>query len=192
MHSGASAPSRSGDTMDLLVSYECGRFGRAKREIHAALGRCGDELAAVERSAVNGIVVVHTELDARAVVRCCRELSQQGFVFRFAIKWVPVDYWCPTDLEAIRKVLADQVRGRIAANETWGMKLEKRGWLDQHTQEIVVDLARAIDRKVNLSRPDRIVHIDMLGSRTAISVLGPGDLFSVTASGERHAADGDA
>jgi tRNA acetyltransferase TAN1 len=84
------------------------------------------------------------------------------------------------------------VRGRIAAGETWGMKVEKRGWQDQHTQDIVVYLARAIDRKVNLSHPDRVVRIDMLGGRTAISVLAPGDSFSITASGERHAPDGDA
>jgi tRNA(Ser,Leu) C12 N-acetylase TAN1 len=89
-------------------------------------------------------------------------------------------------------VLAEQVRGRIAAGETWGMKLEKRGRPDQHTRDIVVDLARAIDRKVNLGHPDYIVRIDMLGTRTAISVLAPGDAFSVTASGERHASDCDA
>ena len=177
--------------MDILVSYECGRFGRSKREVREALRRCGDEQSQIERTSVNGIAVVRTTLDGREVVRRCRELCHESFAFRFAIKWVPVDYWCETDLEAIRKLLEAEVRGRIAEDETWGMKVERRGWQQHHTQDIIVYLARAIDRKVDLNHPDKLVRIDVLGNQTAISVLRPSDMFSVTASGERHATDGD-
>jgi tRNA acetyltransferase TAN1 len=178
--------------MDLLVSYECGHFGRARREIYEALRRCGDERASIERTSVNGIALVRTTLDGRDVVRHCRELFHAHFIFRFAIKWVPVDYWCETDLEALRKLLEGEVRARIPPEASWGMKVEKRRWQQHHTNDIVQYLARAIDRKVDLDHPDNLVRIDVLGDRTAISVLRPGDVFSVTAPGERHAADGDA
>jgi tRNA(Ser,Leu) C12 N-acetylase TAN1 len=168
-----------GVTVDLLVSYDLGRFGRAKREILDVLRRLGDEHAHVERSNVDGIALAHTALDAREVVRGCRSLSDQGYEFRFAMKWVPVDHWCDTDLDTIRKLLEDKVRDQIADNETWGMKVAKRRWEKHHSRDIVVNLARAIDREVDLGHPDKLVRVDVLGARTAVSVLHPGEIFSV-------------
>jgi tRNA(Ser,Leu) C12 N-acetylase TAN1 len=72
------------------------------------------------------------------------------------------------------------------------MKVEKRRWEQHHTNEIIQYLARAIDRKVDLNHPDHLVRIDVINSRAAVSVLRPGDVFSVTAPGEQHAAHGDA
>lgn len=166
--------------MDLLVSYQWGRFGRAKREIRETLARFGDEHAQVERTSVSGIALVHTALDARDVVRRCRELFRQRFAFEYAIKWVPVDYWCDTHVEAIRKLLEDNVRDQIGANETWGMKVKKRRWQRYHTRDIVLQLAQTIDRKVDLDHPDKLVRLDVVGNQTALSVLRPGDVFSVS------------
>lgn len=170
--------------MDLLVSYVWGRFGRAKREILGTLKRFGDEHAQVEHTSVKGIALVHTALDGREVVRRCRELFHEEFAFEYATKWVPVDYWCATDLEAMRALLAEKVRGEIAEDETWGMKVEKRRWQEYHTRDIVLHLAQAIDRKVDLDHPDKLVRVDMVGERTAVSVLRPGEIFSITAPEE--------
>lgn len=163
--------------MDLLVSYGWGGFGRAKQEILKTLKRFGDEHAQVERTSVEGIALLHTALDGREVVRRCRELSHEEFAFEYATKWVPVDYWCETDLELMRKLLEQEVRDHIAENETWGMKVEKRRWQQYHTRDIVVHLAQAIDRKVDLSHPDKLVRVDIVGKQTAVSVLRPGELF---------------
>lgn len=169
----------SPSTKDLMVSYDCGRYGRARREILDVLHRLGDEHGEVERSSVEGVALAHTALDAREVARGCRSLADHGYAFRFAIKWVPVDYWCETDLEAIRRVLADKVRDRIAADETWAMQVAKRRWDSQHSHDIVVYLAPAIDRRVALAHPDHLVRIDVLGGKTAVSVLRPDELFSM-------------
>lgn len=165
--------------MDLLVSYDCGRYGLARHEILDVFSRLGDGQAQVERSSVDGIAHVRTTLDAREVTRRCRSLADQGYPFRFAIKWVPVDYWCETDLDIIRKLLADKVRDRIAAGETWGLQVAKRRWETHHSHDIVVYLAGVIDRKVALAHPDKIVRVDVLGRRTAVSVLRPDEIFSV-------------
>ncbi len=166
---------------DLLVSYPYRRFGPARREIRRILKRLGDEHVQVERTGVDGVAFVRTALDGREVVRRCRELFQTAPTFEFAIKWVPVDYWCDTDLDAMRKLIEEKIRGQIDANETWGMKVERRGWPLYHTAEIIARLAAAIDRRVDLDRPDKLVRIDIVGRQTAISVLRPGDIFSVTA-----------
>jgi tRNA(Ser,Leu) C12 N-acetylase TAN1 len=164
--------------MELLVSHPRGRYGKARREILRTLRRLGDEHPVVERTGVHGIVLVHTGLDARAVVRGCRDLLLQGCPFEHAIKWVPVDHWCERDLEAIRMLLAEKIRDQIAPDETWGMQVEKRDWEGHRTRDIIVHLAPAIDRKVDLDHPDKLVRVDAVGDQVAVSVLQPDDIFS--------------
>jgi tRNA(Ser,Leu) C12 N-acetylase TAN1 len=165
--------------MDLLVSHDCGRFGRAKHEILTVLRRLGDDQAQVRRSGVDGIALVHTALGGREVVRRCRELQNADFTFEFAIKWVPVDYWCDSDLGAIRALLESKVRDQIAEGDTWAMQVAKHRREQYHTQDIIANLAPAIARKVDLSHPDKLLRIDMLGRQTAVSVLHADEVFSV-------------
>jgi len=174
--------------MELLVSYSRGHYGKARREILLILGRLGDARASVERTAVDGIALAQTTLASRDVVHRCRELFLQGFVFEHAIKWVPVDYWCEADLQAIRRVLVEKVRDRIAPSETWGMKVAKRRWQRYHTQDIVANLAGAIDRRVDLDHPDKLVRVDVVGREVAVSVLQPGEVFSATAPAASQSA----
>ncbi len=167
--------------MDLLVSYKRGRYGRAKREIFHVLEHLGDEHPLIERTAVDGIAFVRTALDGRLVVQECRALFKEGLAFEDAVKWVPVDYWCETDLQVIHRLLAERVRDRIAPNETWGLKVAKRRWQRYHTDDIIKQLAGAIDRRVDLDHPDKLVRVDVVGAEAAISVLRPDDVFSATA-----------
>ena len=146
------------------------------------LRRFGDPEPYVEKSSIPGISVVHTSLDNRHVIARCTELYHRELEsFRFAIKWVPVDYRCEKDLSAIKRLIKKQVAPRIAAQETWAMNVEKRGWSAYHTAEIIQHLAEAIDRKVTLKAPDKLVRIDILGSAVATSVLRPGEIFSTHA-----------
>lgn len=133
--------------MHLLVSYQRGRYRRAKEEILLVLKLLGDEHPMVDRTAVDGIACVRTTLDARLVVQGCRELLEEGFDFKDAVKWVAVDYWCEADLDAMHRLLAGKVRDQIAATETWGLKLAKHRWQRYHTRDIITQLAGAIDRK---------------------------------------------
>lgn len=165
------------------MSYPWGCYGPAQKEIVRILRRFGDPAPHVEKCGVPGISVVHTSLDNRHVIARCAELRRgEPDSFRFSIKWVPVDYWCEKDLDAIRRLIEEQVAPRIGAQETWAMKVEKRGWGQYHTVEIVQRLAEAIVRKVRLRAPDKLVRIDVLRSVVALSILRPGEIFSIHAS----------
>jgi len=165
---------------DLLVSYPWGRFYPARREALHALQALGDPHATMGWTFVMGIAVVHTRLDNRQVVRQCRELLHEKKIpFDFAVKWVPVDYWCWTDLETIKQLIEEKVLPHIKPQETWAMQVNKRRWQTYHTIDIVTTLAAGIDRKVNLSQPDKIVWVDVIGNETAVSVLNPDEIFSV-------------
>ena len=164
---------------ELLVSYPWGRFYPARREALHALKLLGDPDASMRWTFVMGIGVVHTSLDNRQVIHQCRELLHQDKIrFEFAVKWVPVDYWCWTDLESMRQLIDDKVLPRILPNESWAMRVNKRRWQTYHTDDIVTALAAHIDRSVNLSHPDKIVWVDVIGNDTAISVLKPDEIFS--------------
>jgi tRNA(Ser,Leu) C12 N-acetylase TAN1 len=168
--------------MDLLVSHPRGYYGPARHEIARLLAGFGDPEPRVEKSGVPGICVVHTVLDNREVVARCAALCRgDPAAFRFAIKWVPVDHWCEKDLDAIRRLIAERVAPAIGAQETWAMQVEKRGWPRYHTAGIVQQLAAAIDRKVRLKAPDRLVRVDILRDAVAVSLLRPGEVFSIAA-----------
>ena len=165
--------------MDIIVSYSWNHFSPARREALHVLKEFGDPGATMEKTAVAGIAVVHTGLDSRDVIRRCRERARTGPQFQFAVKWVPVDYWCATDLDAVRKVIQEQLKPRINADETWGMKVHKRRWQRYHTSEIVAQLAAGMDRKVNLDQPDWILWVDVVGANTALALLRPDEIFSL-------------
>ena len=168
--------------MDLLVSHPRRYYGSAKQEVARLLERFGDAAAQVEKSGVPGICVVHTSLEPRQLVERCAQLFRaEPGAFRFAVKWVPVDYWSEKDLEAMFRLIEERVAPAIGLQETWALKVEKRGWPLHHTADIVRRLAEAIDRKVRLKSPDKLVRVDILGRRVAVSVLRPGELLSIHA-----------
>ncbi len=166
---------------DLLVSYSWSHFYRARPEIVRILKRFGDPDPRVEKTGVRGIAVAHSGLDNREVVKHCRSLWQSEPLdsFEFSVKWIPVDYWCETDLRAMKRVIDSKIKPRLAQDQTWGMKVRKRGWQQYHTSEIVEFLAADIEPKVDLSKPDRILWVDVIGRQTAISLLKPEEIFSL-------------
>ena len=166
---------------DLLVSYSWGRFHRVRKEIIDILAQFGDPSAMVDRTSVFGIAFVRTSLDNRTVIKQCQALWQESGSRRiqFAIKWVPVDYWCETDLDAIKQVIDTKVKDQIKPNQTWGMVVKRRRYQKHHTIDIARYLAQDIDRKVNLNAPDWIVWVDIIGKETAIALLKSDDTFSI-------------
>lgn len=93
------------------------------------------------------------------------------------LKAVPIDRVVPTDLEKIRDAALDLFRG-IETGETFRVTVEKRDHNLSSTQ-IVETVASAIDRKVNLERPDKVALVEVVGQRTGLSLISPGDILAV-------------
>ena len=166
--------------MDLLISFPWGRFYPARREAIRILKRMGDECPTLNWTSVEGIAIAHTVLDPKDVIRKCHALACSGEErFDFAIKWVPVDYWCDSSLDAIKELIEKKIRDQIRPQETWAMRVCKRRWQKYHTADIISFLAPVISCEVNLSHPDKIVWIDVIGHRTAVSLLTPENIFSI-------------
>ena len=165
---------------NLLVSCSWSGYGKAKKEIVHTLGMLGDKNPLVKRTVAKGIGGVRTCLDSREVTRRLRALfDQDPLIFQHTLKWVPVDLWTRSDMDSMKRAVAE-LKNKIHAGERWRMTVEKRRYTRYHKVEIVRELANLIDGKVDLTNPDKILRVDIIGPYTGISILTPSDVFSVT------------
>jgi len=179
-------------SMNLLVSSSPRMPGRARREILTRLHALGDEAPEMGLMLTRGIRAVATRLDPRWVVAELRALCVRSpRAFRFTCRWVPVDLWTGNDLESIKQGVAS-LREKIQPSETWRLTLENRTEDVMDAREMITALASLIDAKVNLSRPDKILLVDVFDDRVALAVLRPSDVFSVVKAREEAAAGSEA
>jgi tRNA(Ser,Leu) C12 N-acetylase TAN1 len=170
-------------TFNLLVSCSRRTARRATAEVFHVLRRFGDEQALVERTAVHGILGVQTVLDARTVIARLRaEFAQDPDLLQVTLKWVPVDLWTRGDLAAMRDGI-ERLRDGIQAGETWRMTVEKHRYTLHHRVEIIAALAEPVPHRVDLTHPDWIVRIDIIGDWAALALLRPADVFSLVTAG---------
>jgi tRNA(Ser,Leu) C12 N-acetylase TAN1 len=172
-------PKATSTTTDLLVSYPGREYIRARNEISHLMKEWGDTRVWVEKTAVWGMATLHGSMNNREIIQRCRERwSRDPATFRFAIKWVPVDYWCETSLVAIKAVIDEAISPRMGPAPIWSMRVHKRRWSQFTTLEIIHRLATDIPGRVDLERPEWIVWVDVVGRGTALSLLRPEEIFA--------------
>jgi len=165
---------------NLLVSCPWAVVGRARREIVNFLRLLGDEKPVIQRTIARGIIGVKTSLDSREVIRRLQTLfNEDSSGFQYTLKWVPVDLWTNSDICSMRTAV-EQVRDRIKHGESWRMTVQKRRYTLHHKIDIIETLADLIDEKVDLSNPDKILRVDIIGNYAGISVLLRHEVFSTT------------
>jgi len=165
---------------NLLVSCPWAVVGRARREIANFLRLLGDEKPVIQRTIARGIIGVKTSLDSREVIRRLQTLfNEDSSGFQYTLKWVPVDLWTNSDIDSMRTAV-EQVRDKIKHGESWRMTVDKRRYTLHHKIDIIETLAELIDEKVDLTNPDKILRVDIIGNYAGISVLSPHEIFSTT------------
>jgi len=165
---------------NLLVSCPWAVIGKARREIAHFLRLLGDEEPIIERTIARGILGVKTRLDSRDSVRELKMLfNQDPTGFQYTLKWVPIDLWINSDIESMKAAVI-QVKNKIKRGERWRMTVEKRRYILHHKIDIIGALAELIDEKVDLTNPDKIVRIDIIGRYAGVSVLSQHEVFSTT------------
>ncbi|MEM3737018.1 MAG: THUMP domain-containing protein [Candidatus Bathyarchaeia archaeon] len=150
----------------------------ARSEARKLLATLGDAHPNIGRTAARGILGVKSSLNSRLVVQGLREIYERDPLrFRFTLKWVPIDTWTTSDLEAMRAEVA-KLRVAILPGEWWRATLEKRRYTLLHKAEIIASLAELIDDKVDLKHPDKILRVEIIGRHAGMAILTPIDVFS--------------
>jgi tRNA acetyltransferase TAN1 len=161
----------------LLVS--CPRFHEtdAIAEMWYLLSNIGDNEAQSEQTVFPGLIVTKTSLEPLQAARNLRTLIEEDpTILKFVLKIMPIEVIVTTSLENITKVVAE-LGSRIMPNETFRITAKSR-FASIDSQELILKAAHFIDRKVNLTNPDKILLIQILGSITGLALVQPKDIIS--------------
>ena len=163
---------------NILVSCARGQESDACSEIWYFISELGDQDVRCDNTGIPGLVTVKTSLDAFDVVRKLKEMAMKDpWQFRYTLRYVPLEEVVPSELDEIAKA-ATKLAVKIGENETFKIEVRKR-YTTLSRGEVIEAAASKIERKVNLSNPDWIVNIEIVGKWTGISVLRPDDILSV-------------
>ena len=162
---------------NLLASTSRGYEKYARSELRFLFEKIGDTSPLIERTGVSGLIAVKTSIDAIEAVRRFRTLLQQSpYEFRFILRTIPIEKVVHTDMDLIQQAVTE-LSSKIGENETFRVTVEKR-FTTTHSREIIEKVAMNVKRKVNLTNPDKIILIEVLGGFTGVSVLKPQDILS--------------
>jgi tRNA acetyltransferase TAN1 len=166
------------DDFNLLVTTAKGSEEDACSEIWFLIGEMGDREVKVDKTGIRGLIAAKTALDPFTVIGRLRSvLNERPYEFRYTLRVIPIEKVVRTDLNEIQQVVRE-LASKITGNETFRITVEKRFTTIQ-TIDIVEAAAANIQHKVDLTKPDRIVLIEVVGGSTGVSVIKPGDILSV-------------
>jgi len=138
----------------------------------------GDPRPLVDRSRAHGLIIAKTSLDPRQAIESLRELLKtRPEVFKHIIRIIPVDKVVQTEIQQIVEAV-QQLSSRIGQNEVFRVTIEKRR-TELRSLQIIEAVAKDINRKVNLTKPDWTILIEVIGRSTGVSVIRPRELMNI-------------
>jgi len=166
----------SSKSIKLLVSYDPNHIGSAEKELAEVLTRIGEK-ANINKSEVEGLFKVAVS-DGRKVAQRLRDLcTADPNLFQVTHHYVPVDHWCKSDITPMKTLIKGLAKD-IGDSEKWRLSVKKRHWKKMDEMKLIETLADSIENEhVDLSKPDKIVRVDIIGKEAGISLLDPGDVF---------------
>ena len=163
---------------NLLATTSRGNEREACTELTFLFKEVGDSAATIERTGVAGLIATKTSLDPFGTVEKLRKiLVERPYEFRYTLRIIPIEKVVCTDLEEIRQA-ATELSLKIGENETFRVTVEKR-FTAIHAQSIIEAAAANIKQKVKLTKPHKILLIEVVGGLTGISIIEPDDVLSV-------------
>jgi tRNA acetyltransferase TAN1 len=163
---------------NLLITTTRGNEADVCSEIWYLLGEVGDNAVKVDKTGVSGLIAAKTSFSPLETIEKLRSiLKERPFEFRYSLRIIPIQKVTRTDLGEIERIVT-QFAEEIKENETFRVTVEKR-FTHMSSRDIIEAAAANIERKVNLTNPDKIVLIEVVGGFTGISVLKPSDIMSV-------------
>ena len=141
---------------------------------------CGDKYPIISDLEFSGLIVALTNLDVVAVIKKIKSLLKNDpEFFQFILKIVPINFVCETNIEVIKQIVRQKYIEFLKPNECFKLKLKRRkNELIERDQFINV-VTKAINNRVDLSNPDKIIRIEVLGNFSGISFLKRDDIIRI-------------
>ena len=163
---------------NLLATTSRGYESYARAELWHLLERIGDSAPTVEKTGISGLISAKTVLDPFEVIKQFRDLlHERPYEFRYMLRVIPIEKVVRTDLNQIQQAVTE-FSSKISEKQTFRVTVEKR-FTGTSSREIIETAAANIKRKVNLTKPDKIILIEVVGGLTGLSLIKPDDILSV-------------
>jgi tRNA acetyltransferase TAN1 len=163
---------------NLLATTMRGLENAACSELRYLLGEIGESTPDVSRTGVSGLIAARTGLNPFEVVDKFRTiLHERPYEFRYTLRVIPIEKVVRTDLRGIELAVVE-LCSKIGEGETFRVTVEKR-FTPIHSKDIIEVVATNIKNEVDLTKPDKIVLIEVVGGLTGISVIKPDYVLSV-------------
>ena len=131
----------------------------------------------IDRSAYDGIIEVDVE-DPKALMSFLTDfVRSEPFRVRFILRVIPIDRVVDTKKEEIVKAVKE-LSSSIGPGEAFRITIEARE-SPYSDKELIDALADAVDRKVSLNSPDKVVLLEIFGEYAGVSVISPHDIVSI-------------
>ena len=162
---------------NLIVSSSRFREEQASDEILDLLESFGDQDAEVEMTNVRGIILAKTALDPLGVIESLKKLvAHEPWEIRHIFRVIPVQRVVPAELEDIRSA-AEYLASHLAADDSFRIIVEKRH-SPLHSVDIIGYVAEAVRCRVDLTRPDWVILVEIVGKHAGVSVIRRDQIFS--------------
>ena len=104
-------------------------------------------------------------------------VRSEPFKVRFILRVIPVHRVVDTKLQDIIKAVKD-LGNEIGSAESFRITIEARD-SPYSDRELIDAIADAVDRKVSLDSPDKIVLLEIFGEYSGVSVISPMEIVSI-------------
>lgn len=163
---------------NLLITTSRGNEDNVCSEILYLWGEIGDTVVTVDKTGITGLIVAKTAFSPFEIIEKLRGiLKERPWEFRYTLRVIPIEKVVLTDLREIKRV-ATELASKIKENETFRVTVEKR-FTKLSSKDMVEAAAANIERRVNMTSPDKIVLIEVIGGFTGISVIESTSILSV-------------
>jgi tRNA acetyltransferase TAN1 len=142
---------------NLLVSTYRNREDDCISELWYLFRELGDDQVEVRRALVPGLLFVRTKLNPYEASKKIGEIARERpWDVRYTLKLTPIDAVTSDDVEEIKRVAVSLANAKIGESETYRITVNKR-ISNISSRKLIEEIAKGINRKVNLKSPDKIL-----------------------------------
>ncbi len=170
------------NTFNLIISTNRTYEKYAEREIWFIITMLGDSTPVVMHSPVPGILLVNTKLDPYEVIKKTRSfMRKENDFFKYVLRITPVDKVVETNLDLIHKATLQLYKSkkRLARKyKSYAIQVKKRS-TPVSRNKIIDKIGIDIPNRVDLKNPDWVLHYEIIGNSTGISLMKNSDIFRI-------------
>ena len=163
---------------NLLISYNPNRQTSAEKEIEEVF-KAIKEKPKFLLSNHSGLFKLRVK-DPKTIVRKLSKIhKKQPGKFRVTCHYTPIDKWCKSNIKEMQRQVKKYDK-LIKSKEAWKMDLKKRRHRSKSTA-IILKLTQMINKEnVDLTNPEKVIRVELLGDNAGISLLNRDEFLNAT------------